>query len=446
MLVFSLFFILGEKLSIPKRSDKRTVDIFSIKLHEGYGRYFFYYSEVSGKKGSASYLKTLTERINRPLSWLNYSLLMKAAGNEQDALEGFTVFKKEARRTREIDNHDIVLLSRIMQDEISEGELSPVLVMTEELELGWFQHIVALLLYSSLEMKEKADTARERAIQEAHRTVKNVFFISSVLFFLFVAGIIFIYIGIKHEKIFQLFDRHCLYKLDAWCLFETFVLWLFIVTLLKVIVASSTGLVRMINSLDLTLRLCMLVGIYVLPCMSFLYLRKFTKQISISREELYVPHGGILKDIIYGIGGYCASIPVLFLSAIMIVPLVNRLEKVFPTPSNPAVEFILSSKTAVEWALVFILIACLAPVIEEIVFRGILQNAIKRRAGPWIAIVCSGCIFSLLHPQLPIGFLPILVLGITFGILAEARKSLIPSIVAHGINNGIIIAFVSVFT
>lgn len=60
--------------------------------------------------------------------------------------------------------------------------------------------------------------------------------------------------------------------------------------------------------------------------------------------------------------------------------------------------------------------------------------------------ILSAFIFSLLHPQLPLGFLPIMILGIIFGILAEARKSLIPSIIAHGINNSVIFAFVIAVT
>jgi len=446
MLAFSLFFIFNDKLSPPRDHFQRTENVFSLKLHESYSKYFFYYSDISEKDISATYLKTMTERINHPFSWLYYSLLMKAVGNDQEAFEGFSVFKENAHGALEIDDQDITLLSRIVHEEILEDELSSVLVSTEKLEIGWFHHIVSLLLYRSLDMNEKADTTRELAKHEAYETVKKILFISTLLFFLFIAGIVIIITGVKSKKIFQSFDKDRLYKLDARYLFETFIMWIFIATVLKVILANSGELVKMIRSLDLTLRICILSAIYVLPCVSFLYLRKNIKQLSFPREELYIPRGKILKDVLYGIGGYCASIPFLFLSALIIIPIESKLEKIVPTPSNPALSLVLSSKTASDWILLFILIACIAPVIEEVVFRGILQNAIKRKAGPWMGIFLSACVFSFLHPQLPIGFLPILVLGIVFGILAEARKSLIPSIIAHGMNNGAIIAFVSAFT
>ena len=105
-----------------------------------------------------------------------------------------------------------------------------------------------------------------------------------------------------------------------------------------------------------------------------------------------------------------------------------------------------AAKTANEWALLSFLVCCIAPVVEELLFRGVLQNALKRKVGTRGGILLSACLFSLMHPQLPLGFLPLMVLGIVFGILAETRKSLVPSIVAHGINNGVIIAFMGIFT
>jgi len=295
MIAFSLFFIVNEKLSAPRDHFQRTEDDFSLKLHEGYGKYFFYYNEISRKDINAAYLKTMTERINHPISWLYYSLLMKVAGNDQVAFEGFSVFREKAQRTRELDDHDITLLSRILNEEISEGELPSVLVSTEKLEIGWFKHIVTLLLYRSLEMQEEADTTRELALHEAYETVKKILFVSTLLFILIIAGIMIIIMGVKSEKIFQLFDKDRLYKLDARYLFETFIMWIFIATLLKVILTSSGNLVKMIKSLDLTLRICLLSGIYVLPCISFLYLKNITKQISIPRDELYIPHGKLLE-------------------------------------------------------------------------------------------------------------------------------------------------------
>jgi len=79
-----------------------------------------------------------------------------------------------------------------------------------------------------------------------------------------------------------------------------------------------------------------------------------------------------------------------------------------------------------------------APLLEEIFFRGALYGALRRRFGVAAAIIASSAFFAILHPQLPLGFLPIALLGAAFCALYEWRQSLIPGMVAHAVNNGLI--------
>jgi membrane protease YdiL (CAAX protease family) len=53
-------------------------------------------------------------------------------------------------------------------------------------------------------------------------------------------------------------------------------------------------------------------------------------------------------------------------------------------------------------------------------------------------IVSSAAVFASLRPQLPLGFLPIFVLGAVLAGLYEWRQSLIPGMVLHAANNGVI--------
>lgn len=79
-----------------------------------------------------------------------------------------------------------------------------------------------------------------------------------------------------------------------------------------------------------------------------------------------------------------------------------------------------------------------APLLEEIFFRGVLYGALRRRFGVGWGIAASAAFFAVLHPQLPLGFLPIAFLGAAFAALYEWRQSLVPGMVAHAINNGIV--------
>jgi membrane protease YdiL (CAAX protease family) len=94
-----------------------------------------------------------------------------------------------------------------------------------------------------------------------------------------------------------------------------------------------------------------------------------------------------------------------------------------------------SSSGAIRLAL-FTAAAVGAPLIEETFFRGCLFGALRRRHGFWAALLGSSAFFAILHPQLPLGFLPIALLGAAFAALYEWRQSLVPAMVAHALNNG----------
>lgn len=79
-----------------------------------------------------------------------------------------------------------------------------------------------------------------------------------------------------------------------------------------------------------------------------------------------------------------------------------------------------------------------APLAEELVFRGYLHGVLRTRLGPWPAIGLGGALFGLLH-----GLdyaLPITLLGVFFGWLRERSGALLPSLLAHALHNGVVVA------
>lgn len=79
----------------------------------------------------------------------------------------------------------------------------------------------------------------------------------------------------------------------------------------------------------------------------------------------------------------------------------------------------------------------LAPLTEEILFRGFLYGALRRRMGPEMAAALSAGIFFLLHLGTGRG-LPwsIFSLGLLLARLYETRRSLLPCVAAHAAYNG----------
>lgn len=147
----------------------------------------------------------------------------------------------------------------------------------------------------------------------------------------------------------------------------------------------------------------------------------------------------VARNIAWGVLAYLAAVPLLLISA----ALLSRLLPNVPTPPNPAVNLALSTRGPVEWVLLVAMVVVAAPVFEELFFRGVLYPALRRRWRAPFAIGASAVLFALVHPQLPLGFLPILVLGSVLAGVLELRRSLVPCTVAHMLNNGVAILMVS---
>ena len=83
--------------------------------------------------------------------------------------------------------------------------------------------------------------------------------------------------------------------------------------------------------------------------------------------------------------------------------------------------------------------AVLAPLVEELVFRGLLYGWLAGRWGTIVAWIVSSLAFAAAHVE-PAHAILVLPLGLWFGWLRRRTDSLWPSLVAHMINNGIAIA------
>jgi uncharacterized protein len=82
----------------------------------------------------------------------------------------------------------------------------------------------------------------------------------------------------------------------------------------------------------------------------------------------------------------------------------------------------------------FVAIAIAAPVVEELLFRGLLQNALARYLPIWGAIILSSFLFSLVHLQ-PYAIPGLMSLSIAFGYLYHRTGSLRTNIILHMANN-----------
>lgn len=86
-----------------------------------------------------------------------------------------------------------------------------------------------------------------------------------------------------------------------------------------------------------------------------------------------------------------------------------------------------------------VVLGLLAPVAEELVFRGLLYGWLAGRWNNLVAFVLSSLAFAAAHTE-PLHILMVLPLGFWFGWLRWRTGSLVPTIVAHIINNTIAVS------
>jgi len=92
--------------------------------------------------------------------------------------------------------------------------------------------------------------------------------------------------------------------------------------------------------------------------------------------------------------------------------------------------------TGAAFFLTFFSAAILAPVAEEIFFRGFLYGGLRPKFGALGAMLVSSIFFTALHFSID-AFIPILVLGLCLAWLYERTGSLYPGILLHFANNAL---------
>ncbi len=107
-------------------------------------------------------------------------------------------------------------------------------------------------------------------------------------------------------------------------------------------------------------------------------------------------------------------------------------------PSQSVAEVAESSETLIEQLLVLMVVAVGAPIIEEVIFRGMLLSILARSLSRWPAILVSAAVFAAVHLFDPnaIAVIPgLFLLGIALGWAAMKRGDLSLAIALHsGIN------------
>ncbi len=93
-----------------------------------------------------------------------------------------------------------------------------------------------------------------------------------------------------------------------------------------------------------------------------------------------------------------------------------------------------------EYILAFLMLVIVAPIAEEVLFRGYLFGKLRKYAPIWLSILITSVLFAMVHFAWNVG-LDVFALSIVLCVLRVVSGSLWPSIMLHMMKNGIAFYF-----
>jgi membrane protease YdiL (CAAX protease family) len=131
------------------------------------------------------------------------------------------------------------------------------------------------------------------------------------------------------------------------------------------------------------------------------------------------------------VAGWLMVTPVVMLTGWLLVKIVGD-----PGGSNPLLELVLGSRDPLALVLLAFTAVVLAPLFEELIFRGALLPVLADRLGAITGVVLSALLFGLAH--ISIGELaPLTVLGIGLALVRLSTGRLFPCVLMHALWNAI---------
>ncbi|MFL2880582.1 CPBP family intramembrane glutamic endopeptidase [uncultured Prochlorococcus sp.] len=201
---------------------------------------------------------------------------------------------------------------------------------------------------------------------------------------------------------------------------------LFSITLVE-LVASNL-------SIELTQSLKIFFGylFMAIPPLGIIYyqIKSFEKKIILKKDYFQFNFLPIKDSFFQGFKGFLMIIPFVLLVSLIMNLLVDN-----QNGSNPLLEIVLNSNNYLSFLLLFLTTTFLAPIFEEVIFRGVLLPILSREFGIILGITISAFIFALAH--LSIGeMIPLFTLGIGLGTTRLISGRLSSSVIMHSLWNG----------
>lgn len=175
--------------------------------------------------------------------------------------------------------------------------------------------------------------------------------------------------------------------------------------------------------------------VYTLAIVIVLGLPYLVRKIKVNREVLGLNGGLRWIDLALAPAGFLVY---MVAAAILLALLSSLLPFIDPNQvQDTGFNFIFQRY---EYVLAFVTLVIIAPIAEEVLFRGYLYGYMKRYLPVWVAVILSSLVFGFMHGSWNVG-INTFVLGIVLCVLREVSGSIYPSILLHMLKNGVAFYF-----
>jgi membrane protease YdiL (CAAX protease family) len=148
--------------------------------------------------------------------------------------------------------------------------------------------------------------------------------------------------------------------------------------------------------------------------------------------------GRIVFELFWAI----ATVPVVMIGVGLASPWLARLVGETLMPVNPIEPIAGSSDPIDRWFLIFWGV-CVAPLVEEVLFRGVLYNRLRQSLPVALAIPVQAMAFGLMHPFDIANEAAVALIGLALGLLYEWRRTLLAPILLHAAINSLAFFLIS---
>lgn len=173
-------------------------------------------------------------------------------------------------------------------------------------------------------------------------------------------------------------------------------------------------------------------------------------------KKIVLGVGSVLFILIYGFRkaktGLLNVFPLKFFNPLIILPLitfflgahvlldeVNRIvSEYIPPPSWFWELFNQIFESDYGWLGAFLKVAVIAPIVEELIFRGIILQGFRKNYNGFVSVIMSALLFALFHLN-PWQFPATFVLGLLLGFIMIRTNNILLAILGHSINNFLVL-------